>query len=349
MSTIKDTALLAITAALAAHTIVSLVYGPAAKSAPPPAIAEATAVRVAEPTATPLASIPDAPISPGKHARLDLAFCIDTTGSMQGEINTVKAKVKSMVAKLSSGQPKPVVRVGLVAYRDTGDAYVTRVFPFSADIDRVVKDISALDADGGGDGPEAVDRGLHAALNELQWDSGKKTARLLYVIGDAPPHEDSNLTAEARTATAKKICVSAISCQGLDGYGAEGLKPFREIAALTNGTFEELAYRQELVDSEGHRATLVVSGGKAYSVKSTDKDAWKSGATDLVAHGEAVPVPSLQGATNGTIIPSGSDASVICGVNTAGTVRVVDSGRIDNNMEDVMLKGAQDAMSKLGK
>ena len=32
--------------------------------------------------------------------------------------------------------------------------------------------------------------------------------------------------------------------------------------------------------------------------------------------------PMLQGATNGTIAPQGADATVIQGVNTAGTVRV---------------------------
>ncbi len=102
-----------------------------------------------------------------KRPHLDVAFCIDTTGSMQGEIDMVKKKTKEMVAKLSAGKPTPVIRVGLVAYRDKGDAYVTKVFPFSQDIDQVVKDISDLQAQGGGDGPEAVDQGLHAAIKEL--------------------------------------------------------------------------------------------------------------------------------------------------------------------------------------
>ncbi len=35
-----------------------------------------------------------------------------------------------------------------------------------------------------------------------------------------------------------------------------------------------------------------------------------------------MPAPNLQGATNGTIGPQGLDATVITGVNTAGTVRV---------------------------
>ena len=32
--------------------------------------------------------------------------------------------------------------------------------------------------------------------------------------------------------------------------------------------------------------------------------------------------PTLQGATNGTISPQGAEATVVQGVNTAGTVRV---------------------------
>lgn len=38
--------------------------------------------------------------------------------------------------------------------------------------------------------------------------------------------------------------------------------------------------------------------------------------------GGSAAAPMLQGATNGTIGPQGSDATVIMGVNTAGTVRV---------------------------
>ena len=38
--------------------------------------------------------------------------------------------------------------------------------------------------------------------------------------------------------------------------------------------------------------------------------------------GGSTSAPQLQGATNGTIGPQGSDATVIQGVNTAGTVRV---------------------------
>jgi hypothetical protein len=75
-------------------------------------------------------------------------------------------------------------------------------------------------------------------------------------------------------------------------------------------------------------------------MKSTDKEAWKSDISTLVARGDAAP--SLQGATNGTIGVQGSDATYVTGVNTAGTVRT------DNNLDAVMLKGAEAAVSKLG-
>lgn len=316
--------LLAIGAAAAAHLIVSLASGQPAKTSPVDSAKEET-TRVTQINEIKL------PARVGDHKRLDLAFCIDTTGSMQGEIDTVKANVKSVVAKLSSGQQKPVVRVGLVAYRDKGDEYVTKVFPFSEDIDKVTKEISDLQADGGGDAPEAVDQGVHVALNELKWDGDKHTAKLLYLIGDAPPHSDHHdfdLKAEAQNASASGICINAIGCDGLESNGDGGIAAFKQIASLTNGKFQTLAYHQEVVDASGERNTLITSGGKTYKIKSET----------VLAHGGVAPL--LQGATNGTIGAMGSDATVITGVNTAGTVRV------NNNLGDLMLQGAQDLFSK---
>jgi len=280
-------------------------------------------------------------IKNGMRPRLDVAFCIDTTASMQGEIDTVKAKVKSMVTKIAQSNRHPIVRVGLVAYRDNDDNYVTKVFQFSENIDSVVHAISDITADGGGDRPEAVDRGLHAAIHDLQWNNSKKTAKLLFLIGDAPPHSDQpkyDCKQEAEDAIARDIHINTIGCDGLDSDN--GIDVFKQIALVTNGNFEPLSYHQQIVDTKGNAATLITSGGKSYVMNSTDKEAWKSDIGSLVAKGDAAP--SLQGATNGTIGVQGSDATYITGVNTAGTVRA------DNNLDSVMLKGAETAVSKLG-
>jgi Mg-chelatase subunit ChlD len=350
------TLLLTIAAAFAAHGIVSLCQGQPAETTPLLDVEKSASPKSTTAVALEL-FIPDAevkvvaasksdsgskPVAEKKgRARLDLAFCIDTTGSMQAEIDTVKAKVKSMVDRLSAGQPKPVVRVGLVAYRDDGDEYVTRVFPLSADIDGVVKDIAGLNADGGNDEPESVEKGLDSALNQLKWDTDKHTARVIYLIGDAPPHRNSpdfDLSAVAKKANAKRICINSIGC---DGLGQEGVSAFKHIASLTNGKYEPLSYHQVAVDSSGKRVTMITSAGTVYKVTSSGKEDWKAGADALLSRGAAAPM--LQGATNGTIGAAGSDATVICGVNAAGTVRS------DNNLESVMLQGAQAAMQKIGK
>jgi hypothetical protein len=286
---------------------------------------------------------PSLKVKKGARPRLDIAFCIDTTSSMQNEINTVKAKVKSMVTAITKSKAHPIVRVGLVAYRDNGDEYVTKIFEFSENIDRVVRSISDLNADGGGDGPEAVDCGLHDAVERLDWTIDIKTAKLLFLIGDAPPHSKDakfDWKDEALLAASRGIHINTIGCDGLTGYGKEGFPLYKQISQLTNGTFEPLSYNQQIVDTKGNAATLITVGGKSYVMKSTDKEAWKEDINSLVARG--VAAPSLQGATNGTIGVQGSDATYITGVNTAGAVRE------NNNLDAVMLQGAQSLMSKVG-
>lgn len=278
----------------------------------------------------------------GARPSLDLAFCIDTTSSMQGEIDTVKAKVKSIVARLAHSKNQPEVRVGLVAYRDFGDEYVTQTFQFSKDIDAVENSIANLMAEGGGDGPEAVERGLQVAVNDLDWRKDKKTAKLLFLIGDAPAHSDceDELQKQAASAATKGIHINTIACDGLEGYAGHGIPLYKKVAQLTNGNFEPLTYNQQIVDTRGHAATLITSGGKSYVVKSTDKEAWKGDIDTLVAKG--IAAPALQGATNGTIAVQGSDTTYITGVNTAGTVRS------SNNLDTVMVNSAESLMSKMG-
>src|SRR3982750_1532331 len=63
-----------------------------------------------------------------KKPRVEVVFCLDTTGSMGGLIDGAKAKIWSICNQIATGKPTPELKVGLVAYRDRGDAYVTRVF-----------------------------------------------------------------------------------------------------------------------------------------------------------------------------------------------------------------------------
>ncbi|MDH5346070.1 MAG: VWA domain-containing protein, partial [Gammaproteobacteria bacterium] len=62
---------------------------------------------------------------------IDVVFVLDTTGSMSGLIDTAKEKIWAIASTMASAQPTPDIRIGLVGYRDRGDAYVTRVVDLS--------------------------------------------------------------------------------------------------------------------------------------------------------------------------------------------------------------------------
>ncbi|PZM82785.1 MAG: hypothetical protein DKT66_12400 [Candidatus Melainabacteria bacterium] len=302
----------------------------------------------------------EAPAASAERPVLDLAFLIDTTGSMGGEIEMVKKKTKDLVAKLASGKPAPVVRVGLVAYRDRGDDYVTKVFPFSDDIDKVVKDITALNAAGGGDTPEAVNQGLHVALNDLEWTKNKKASKLLFLIGDAAPHiypNDFNWETEAKNAISRGIQINTIGCDGLD---SSGTTVFEKIAKLSDGSFETLAYRQEIVNSEGKKETLITSGGSTYRVRAGAESSWKAGAKDLAAKGLAIAAPAPAAtmakrshSSRGTVfypaaMPMSADAMEggVRGASLGYSASYGGVNRGDSNLDDVMLNAARSKLKK---
>lgn len=299
---------------------------------------------------------PSAQAADSSRPHLDLAFCIDTTGSMQSELDVVKGKMKELVAKLAGQKPAPEIRVGLVAYRDRGDEYVTRVFPFSPDVDRVVKDIANLRAGGGGDGPEAVNQALHTALNDLSWDSKNSTTKILFLIGDAPPNRypgDFDWRKESTQAISRGIQINTIGCGELDSYGdREGPGVFREIARLADGKFESLTYRHEIVSAGGRKEVIVTSGGSAFRVKAGAEADWKAGAVALKSRGlaEAKTAGPFTRATGGGMpfaaMPASSAAMAGSPVPYLEGAGLGLTSRRENNLDEVLLNGARDAMAR---
>lgn len=84
-------------------------------------------------------------------ARVEVVFVLDTTGSMSDMIGAAKEKIWSIASSLASAQQAPQIRMGLVAFRDRGDAYVTRVYDLSDDLDSTYAALMDFRAEGGGD------------------------------------------------------------------------------------------------------------------------------------------------------------------------------------------------------
>jgi hypothetical protein len=119
---------------------------------------------------------------------LDLAVLIDATGSMGAHIAEVRARLVELVDALRASPLCRDLRLAVVAYRDhppEDRTFVTQVTPFTADVAAVCEVVMRLEADGGGDGPEAVTDGLHDVVR-LAWRPGAAKAAVWF--GDAPPH-----------------------------------------------------------------------------------------------------------------------------------------------------------------
>ena len=99
--------------------------------------------------------------------RVEVAFVLDSTGSMGGLIEGAKQKIWSIANSIIAQKPTPEVRIGLLTYRDRGDEYVTKRFDLTDDIDAVFRNLQSFAADGGGDDPESVNQALHEAVTDF--------------------------------------------------------------------------------------------------------------------------------------------------------------------------------------
>jgi hypothetical protein len=183
---------------------------------------------------------------PGRQATIELMFVLDTTGSMGGMLEGAKAKIWGIVNDLLQQRnlAGATIRVGLVAYRDRGDNYVTRVTPLSTNLDAVYSQLMSFQAQGGGDTPEDVRSAMAEAVRLGGWSApGSNTSQIIFLVGDAPPHDDyRNMPAtdtSARNAARRGIVVNTIQC---------GDNPSTRNAWLTvsqNGNGEYFAIAQD--------------------------------------------------------------------------------------------------------
>jgi hypothetical protein len=119
--------------------------------------------------------------------QLDLALVVDTTGSMSDELEYLKAEIDDIAETINRMFPNVDQRYALIAYRDQGDEYVTRCEDFTSSLSEFRSTLAAQSARGGGDYPEAVHLALEQA-GKLDWRQ-RDTARVLFLVGDAPPHD----------------------------------------------------------------------------------------------------------------------------------------------------------------
>jgi uncharacterized protein YegL len=121
---------------------------------------------------------------------VEVAFVLDTTGSMSGLIENAKRKIWAIATAIVDANPDAEVRMALVAYRDIGDEYVTKKFELTPDIQGLYAELLKFRAHGGGDWAESVNEALDVAITKLNWSQGNEIRKIVFLVGDAPPHMD---------------------------------------------------------------------------------------------------------------------------------------------------------------
>ena len=248
------------------------------------------------------------PPAPTRHA-VDVVFAIDTTGSMGGLLDGAKRTVWSIANHIHDIDRQADLRVGLVAYRDLGDDYVTKDFALTSDLDAMFVELSGYEAAGGGDTPEDVDAALFDAVHKMAWRPS--ATKLIFIVGDAPPATRGDVPAidvTAREAAAQQIKINTIRC----GEDPDTAAAWQRIASIGRGEFstvqedggvqqiatpydDELARLGARID-----ATRTVYGGAEIHAEYTRKMA--------VAAAAPAPVVADRAAYNAMAIGSGEAA-----------------------------------------
>ncbi|MGR4895424.1 VWA domain-containing protein [Stenotrophomonas sp. LARHCG68] len=192
--------------------------------------------------------MPDA--APPARARLDLVFMVDATGSMGDEIDKLRGSLQGIVRDISRLPSNPDICLGLVTYRDRGDEYFVRGWDLTGNVDAFQQVLDGVQANGGGDYPEAMNEAFNHAVQSLSW-RGPSTTRVLVSLADAPPHMDYAPPRYDQTALAalgKGIKVFSVAASGQDTTG-EIVQ--RQIAQYTGGRFIFLTYKDAADPASG--------------------------------------------------------------------------------------------------
>jgi Mg-chelatase subunit ChlD/predicted house-cleaning noncanonical NTP pyrophosphatase (MazG superfamily) len=184
-----------------------------------------------------LGAVVPAAASEPQRDRVEVVFALDTTGSMADLIDGAKRKIWSIASTIVDANPDADIAMALVAYRDRGDEYIVQTTPLSEDIQGLYGKLIRLQADGGGDTPESVNEALDKAVSGMQWSSGEHVRRIVFLVGDAPPHMDyaqeRQYPAILKQANERKIVVNAVQAGNLE----ETIPVWKEIAQYGHGRY----------------------------------------------------------------------------------------------------------------
>src|SRR5262249_20420929 len=125
-------------------------------------------------------------------------------------------------------------------YRGKGDAYRTKIYDLADGLDAVHGNLKTFQAQGGGDTPEHVNQALFDAVNKIKWSTDKQTLRIIFLVGDAPPHmdytDDVKYPVTCKKAAEMGIIINTVQC----GTDSDCTRFWKDICAKAEGSFVQI-------------------------------------------------------------------------------------------------------------
>jgi hypothetical protein len=151
---------------------------------------------------------------------IDLAICLDTSGSMDGLIESAKQRLWALVNDLGKATPTPQLRISLMAFGSpeygADNGWVKTLLPLTTDLDLVSMKLFELQTNGG---DEYVARATDAAVKQLDWSTAPGALKMIVIAGNESADQDPILTVEQASfgAADKGILVHALYCSQTAG------------------------------------------------------------------------------------------------------------------------------------
>jgi hypothetical protein len=175
-----------------------------------------------------------------KAKSIDVVICLDVSNSMDGLIDSAKARLWDVVNDLAQIKPTPNLRVGLYSYgNDNYDArigWIRKEVDLTSDLDAISQKLFALTTQGG---TEYVTRVCRDALEQQKWRDDKDALKLIFVCGNEPASQDPVVKLKDAAGLAKKkgVIVNPIYC---GNAGDADARDWKEYAQLCGGKFTNI-------------------------------------------------------------------------------------------------------------
>lgn len=186
---------------------------------------------------------------------VNIAFVVDTTGSMSGDISTVKENLTAFVKEIAASGAIP--RIAIIDYKDIEDdgdntTVVHETPDYSVwfdDTDKVIAEIETLEVIGGGDYPESLVDALGYVVSDDVMTFNKFAAKFAFVLTDADYKVGNRWGYESLDQVTEKLSAKGIQTTVVThpGYMAEDYDDgtladrYADITSKTGGKIIDLS------------------------------------------------------------------------------------------------------------